>query len=229
MSDADNKQPAADVMEPVVPITHPDIEAYCEGLTTPEPELLQELVTSTYDVMAWPGKLSGRLVGRTLKLLAGLLQARNVLEIGMFTGYSGLSLAEALPDDGQITCCETNPRAIEFAQTFFDRSPHGHKITPLFGNAMETVPTLDESYDLVFIDADKRNYFNYLKLTEPKVRDGGLIIIDNALWKGQVLQPEDVRDEAIDAMNRYIVESPVLENVFLPIADGLNVIRKRTI
>ena len=229
MSDADKKQPAADVIEPVVTITHPDIEAYCESLTTPEPELLQELVTSTYDVMAWPGKLSGRLVGRTLKLLAGLLRARHVLEIGMFTGYSALSLAEALPDDGKVTCCETNPRAIEFAQTFFDRSPHGHKITPLFGNAMETVPTLDETYDLVFIDADKRNYFNYLKLTEPKVRDGGLIIIDNALWKGQVLNPEDVRDEAIDAMNRYIANSPTLENVFLPIADGLNVIRKQTI
>ncbi|MGY0215788.1 O-methyltransferase [Endozoicomonadaceae bacterium StTr2] len=228
MSDAEARQPQPQTIEPAVDITHPEIEAYCESLTTPEPELLQELVTSTYDVMAWPGKLSGRLVGRTLKLLAGLLQARNVLEIGMFTGYSALSLAEALPDDGKVTCCETNPKAIEFAQTFFDRSPHGHKITPLFGNAMETVPTLDQTYDLVFIDADKRNYFNYLKLTEPKVREGGLIIIDNALWKGNVLNPEDVRDQAIDEMNRYIAESPVLENVFLPIADGLNVIRKVT-
>ena len=148
------------------------IEDYAFQSTSAEPELLQELIDETNKNMGWPQKLSGRLVGRTLKFLAQLHQPKNVLEIGMFTGYSALSIAEGMPDDGKIICCETNPRAIEFAQTFFDRSPHGHKIEVIFGKAIETIETLDMELDFTFIDADKRNYLNYYRTNVCGIREG---------------------------------------------------------
>lgn len=210
-------------------LVNPDIERYCSDMTGEEPELLKELIEATNREMDYPIKLSGKQVGRTLTLLTAVSQARSVLEIGMFTGYSALSMAEALPDDGQVICCESNPRAIKFAQKFFDRSPHGKKISVHFGPALDTIATLRDSFDIVFIDADKRNYFNYLKATLPLVNDGGLIIIDNALWQGQVLDPQDDKDRAIDDMNRFIHDSDALENCFLSVRDGLNVVRKKPV
>ncbi len=207
-------------------LVKPDIERYCSDMTSEEPELLKELIETTNREMDYPIKLSGKQVGRTLKLLTAISQARTVLEIGMFTGYSALSMAEGLPEDGKVVCCESNPRAIEFAKRFFDRSPHGKKIEVHFGQALNTIATLKQSFDIVFIDADKRNYFNYLKATLPLVNDGGLIIIDNALWQGQVIDPQDDKDRAIDDMNRFIHESDTLENCFLSVRDGLNVVRK---
>ncbi|MCL6417316.1 class I SAM-dependent methyltransferase [Aestuariirhabdus sp. Z084] len=208
-------------------LVHPDIERYCSAMTSDDPALLQELIDATNQEMAYPIKLSGKLVGRTLNMLTRISGARNILEIGMFTGYSALSMAEALPDGGRIICCESNPRAIKFAQSFFDRSPHGKKIEVRFGKALDTIESLQPSFDLVFIDADKRNYFNYLKATLPLVNSGGLIIIDNALWQGQVLDPQDEKDRAIDEMNQFIHDSDLLENCFLSVRDGLNVVRKR--
>ncbi|RRJ85433.1 methyltransferase [Aestuariirhabdus litorea] len=208
-------------------LVDPEIERYCSAMTSDEPPLLQELVETTNREMAYPIKLSGKLIGRTLNMLTRISGARSILEIGMFTGYSALSMAEALPDDGRVLCCESNPRAISFAQGFFDRSPHGHKIEVRFGKALDTIAELEESFDIVFIDADKRNYFNYLKATLPLVNRGGLIIIDNALWQGQVLNPQDEKDQAIDDMNRFIHASDELENCFLTLRDGLNLVRKR--
>ena len=202
------------------------VEDYAFQSTTPEPELLQELIDETNKNMGWPQKLSGRLVGRTLKFLAQLHQPKNVLEIGMFTGYSALSIAEGMPDDGKIICCETNPRAIEFAQTFFDRSPHGHKIEVIFGKAIETIETLDMELDFTFIDADKRNYLNYYRKALEMTRPGGLIVVDNMLWSGKVLQPESDIDDVLVDLNKEIAADPNVENIFLTVRDGMNVIRK---
>jgi caffeoyl-CoA O-methyltransferase len=202
------------------------VEDYAFQSTTPEPALLQELIDETNKNMGWPQKLSGRLVGRTLKLLAQLHQPKNVLEIGMFTGYSALSIAEGMPEDGKIICCETNPRAIEFAQTFFDRSPHGHKIEAIFGKAIETIETLDMELDFTFIDADKRNYLNYYRKVLEMTRPGGLIILDNMLWSGKVLQPESDIDDVLVDLNKEIAADPNVENLFLTVRDGMNVVRK---
>lgn len=202
------------------------VEDYAFQSTTSEPELLQELIDETNKNMGWPQKLSGRLVGRTLKLLAQLHQPKNVLEIGMFTGYSALSIAEGMPEDGKIICCETNPRAIDFAKTFFDRSPHGHKIEVIFGKAIETIETLDMELDFTFIDADKRNYLNYYHKVLEMTRPGGLIILDNMLWSGKVLQPESDIDDILVDLNKEIAADPNVENLFMTIRDGMNVVRK---
>lgn len=205
---------------------HDAIDNYCVETTQPEPDLLLELVEKTYTDMGYPNKLSGRTIGRALKLLAKIHQPKHALEIGMFTGYSALSIAEGMPEDGSLICCETNPRAIEFAQQFFDRSPFGNKITPIFGPALETLQTLDGPLDFVFIDADKRNYLNYYEAVVPLVRSGGLIVIDNSIWQGRVLSPVENSDIAVNAMNKRIAEDPRVENVHLHVRDGLNLVIK---
>ena len=205
---------------------HEAIDNYCVETTQAEPDLLLELVEKTYSDMGYPNKLSGRTIGRTLKLLTKIHQPKRALEIGMFTGYSALSIAEGMPEDGSLTCCETNPRAIEFAQSFFDRSPFGHKITPIFGPALETIESLEGPLDFVFIDADKRNYLNYYEAVVPLVRSGGLIVIDNSIWQGRVLSPEENSDVAVDAMNKGIATDPRVENVHLHVRDGLNLVIK---
>src|SRR5690554_246392 len=202
------------------------IEDYAFVNTHAEPALLQELIDQTNLNMGWPQKLSGRLVGRTLKMLSALVQPKQALEIGMFTGYSALSIAEGMPADGKLICCETNPRAIEFAQSFFDRSEHGHKIEVIFGRALDTLETLDLELDFTFIDADKRNYLNYYERVKRMTRPGGLIILDNVLWSGKVVQPESEIDDILVETNRRIAADPEVENVFLTVRDGLNVVRK---
>ena len=207
-------------------IVNEAIEDYAFISTTAEPALLQELIDATNENMGWPQKLSGRLVGRTLKMLVALAQPRVALEIGMFTGYSALSIAEAMPDDGRLICCETNPRAIEFAQGFFDRSEHGHKIEVIFGRALDTLQTLDLELDFSFIDADKRSYMAYYQRVKAITRPGGLIVLDNMLWSGKVLQPESDIDDTLVELNRCIAEDPDVENIFLTVRDGINVVRK---
>ena len=202
------------------------IEDYAFLVTGEEPALLQELIDQTNLNMGWPQKLSGRLVGRTLKMLAALKQPKRALEIGMFTGYSALSIAEGMPQDGKIICCETNPRAIDFAKTFFERSEHGHKIDVIFGRALDTLDTLEGPFDFTFIDADKRNYMNYYLKVKELTEPGGLIILDNVLWSGKVLQPESEIDDVLVECNQFIADDPEVENVFLTVRDGLNVVRK---
>ncbi len=202
------------------------IEDYAFLVTGEEPPLLQELIDQTNLKMGWPQKLSGRLVGRTLKMLSALKQPKRALEIGMFTGYSALSIAEGMPQDGKIICCETNPRAIDFAKTFFDRSEHGHKIDVIFGRALDTLETLEGPFDFTFIDADKRNYMNYYLKVKELTEPGGLIILDNVLWSGKVLQPESDIDDVLVECNQFIADDPDVENVFLTVRDGLNVVRK---
>ncbi|WCN09697.1 O-methyltransferase [Marinomonas mediterranea] len=206
---------------------HSLLDNYCSDTTQSEPDLLVELIEKTHSDMGYPNKLSGKTVGRTLKLLAKLASPKRALEIGMFTGYSALSIAEGMADDGELICCETNPRAIEFAQRFFDRSPYGHKIQAKFGPALETIQSLTGDFDFVFIDADKRNYLNYYEAVVPLVRSGGLIVIDNSLWQGRVLEPIENSDIAVDAANKRVLNDERVENVHLNVRDGLNLIVKR--
>ncbi|MEL0635673.1 class I SAM-dependent methyltransferase [Marinomonas sp. TI.3.20] len=202
------------------------LDNYCIDTTQSEPDLLIELVDKTYSDMGYPNKLSGKIIGRTLKILTTIKQPKRALEIGMFTGYSALSIAEGMPSDGEIICCETNPRAIEFAQSFFDRSPHGYKIKTIFGPGLDTIQSLEGLFDLVFIDADKRNYLNYYEAVLPLVSKGGLIIIDNSLWQGRVLDPKENSDIAVNDLNQLIAQDNRVENVHLNVRDGLNLVVK---
>jgi caffeoyl-CoA O-methyltransferase len=208
-------------------IVDKDIEKYAFDRTAPEPELLRRLTEETYARMKWPGMLTGRLEGRLLKLLASLSGARRVLEIGTFTGYSALSLAEGLPEDGRVVTCEIEPANAEFARRYFEASPHGKKIEIKLGAALDTLKTLAGPFDLAFIDADKENYPAYYERVMELIRPGGLILVDNTLWSGRVLQPEDAESRAIDAVNARIASDARVENVLLTVRDGLQVVRKR--
>ena len=204
----------------------PAIEQYCHDLTGGESEILQALAKATDERTCYPGNLSGRVVGQTLKMLVQITCSRRVLEIGMFTGYAALSMAEGMPFDGIVYACETNPRAIDIAEEFFDQTSHGSKIKILFGRAIDTIKTIKEPLDLVFIDADKKQYPDYVELVLPMLNEGGLIVIDDALWKGRVLDPKDERDQVISALNLYIKNHAQLDNILLPVRHGLNIIRK---
>ncbi|RJS26049.1 methyltransferase [Corallococcus sp. H22C18031201] len=204
-----------------------DIEAYAEAHTEHVSPLLEELRELTYAEVASPHMQVGRMEGTFLRLLVALLQARRVLEIGTFTGYSALCMAEALPEDGELITCDLNPSVAEVARRFFARSPHGHKVHLRLGPALETLRTLKGPFDLAFIDADKGNYAAYYDAVLPLVRPGGLVVADNVLWSGRVLQPESAQDHAIVAFNQKVAADPRVEKVMLTVRDGLLLARKR--
>lgn len=203
------------------------LQNYAQLHSTPEPDPLPDLVTATRSRMLYPQMLTGHLEGRLLKLLVQLMNARYVLEVGTFTGHATLCMAEGLPEEGRLLTCEMDPEAIAMAQKFFNQSPHGRKITILPGPALETIPTLKPGFDLAFLDADKREYGSYYELILPRLKPGGLLCVDNALWYGKVINPQDKDTVAIDALNKRVREDPRVESVLLPIADGLHLVRKK--
>ncbi len=203
-----------------------DIEDYAFAHTRPEPDLLTELAEFTRREMELPQMLTGRLEGRFLKMLVAISGARRILEIGMFTGYSALSMAEAMPSDGRIITCDIDPVSEKVAKSFFARSPYGDRISIAMGPALETIAGLEGSLDLVFLDADKENYPEYYEAVLPKVRSGGLIVVDNCLWSGAVLAPEEESDQAIADLNSRVASDQRVENVILTVRDGINLIRK---
>src|ERR1700747_1555369 len=164
------------------------VEQFAEQHSDPETDLYARLREETYRVMKNPQMQVGVLEGRFLKMLVRLTGARNILEIGMFTGYSTLMIAEALPDDGRLITCEINPEAEAIARRYFAESPHGNKITIRMGPALDTIKTLTGPLDLIFIDADKPNYSNYYEACLPLLKPGGLIVGDNVLWSGKVVE-----------------------------------------
>ncbi len=189
--------------------------------------LFEQLREATYAEMKSPGMQVGKLEGSFLRMLVRLTRAEKVLEIGMFTGYSGLMLAEGLPDDGQLITCDIDPKAEAMASRFFAKSPHGKKIQIRMGPALETIATLTGPFDLVFIDADKENYARYYDAVLPLVRQGGLIVADNTLWSGKVLDPKAETDKAIVAFNEKVLKDPRVEKVQLTVRDGMTLIYKR--
>lgn len=208
-------------------ITDPKIQDYAEKMSTPESDLLRDLREYTAREMEYSEMLCGPLVGNLLAMLVRLGGARRVLEIGTFTGYSALWMAQALPDEGELVTCDYNERYEAIARRYFERSPHGHKIRMLMGPALETIDELKGSYDLVFVDADKLNYSRYYDRLLPVTREGGVMVIDNVFWSGEVLEPGDDESRAIDRMNRTISADERVDQLMLTLRDGLTVLRKR--
>jgi caffeoyl-CoA O-methyltransferase len=203
------------------------IEAYAEAHTTSPDPLLAELADETRATMSSPQMLTGTIEGRFLELLVFASGARRVLEIGTFTGYSALSMAAALPDDGRLDTCDIEPTHVEVARRYIARSPHGSKITIHLGPALDTIAQLDGDFDLVFIDADKPNYASYFEAVLPRLSERGLIAIDNTLWSGRVLAPEDDHSVAIAALNDRIVADERVVAVQLTVRDGVTLVRRR--
>ena len=208
-----------------------EIQDYANRFTSLQNELLEELSQKTYSERADKNMLSGFYQGRALSMISQLLKPRRVLEIGTYMGFSALCLAEGLTEDGKIITLDMQPETHAVAKDFFARSDFANQIDALLGDATKIIPTLDETFDLVFIDADKPNYSNYFDLVFPKLRIGGLVVADNVLWSGTVLNVEkgtetDESCVALHEFNRKILADERVSNVLLTIRDGLMVIRK---
>ena len=204
-----------------------NIEAYADAHCTPESPLFAELATVTRARTTQPQMMVGHTEGLLLKFLVRMTGAKRVLEIGTFTGYSTLAMAEGLPDDGSIVTCDIDPDATAIARSFWDRSPHGRKITLELAPALDTIATLAGPLDFVFIDADKTNYIRYWDACVPKMRPGGALAADNVLWSGRVLDPKEPDDRALAAFNEHVLRDTRVELVMLPIRDGITLAVKR--
>lgn len=211
----------------MIPFVPEHIEAYAEAHSTPETELFKELAAATRAQTTQPQMMVGHLEGMFLKLLVVLTKAKRVLEVGTFTGYSALCMAEGLPEGGRIITCDVDPKATTIARSFWARSPHGAKIDLKLAPALDTIATLDEPIDLVFIDADKQNYVRYWDACVPKVRSGGVLLADNVLWSGAVLDPKTDDDKALARFNQHVLHDDRVQMVMLPIRDGVSVAVKR--
>jgi caffeoyl-CoA O-methyltransferase len=210
-----------------VPVTDPAIERYCEEHTTPPAEALQRLARETHEQLEFPQMLTGAIEGRLLQMLVWASGAARVLEIGTFSGYSALSMAAALPDGGRIVTCEISEKHAEFAQRHIDASPYADRIEVRLGPALDTIAGLDGPFDLVFIDADKTGYAGYFEATLPKLAPRGLIVIDNTLWGGDVLDPagDDENGRALAALNDRLAKDDRVVTVQLPVRDGVTLVR----
>jgi caffeoyl-CoA O-methyltransferase len=203
------------------------VEAYAEAHTTPPDPLLAALAEETRGTMSAPQMLTGTIEGRFLELLVFASGARRVLELGTFTGYSALSMAAALPDGGRIDTCDIEPRHVEVARRYIAQSPHGSKITIHLGPALDTIARLEGEFDLVFIDADKPNYASYYDAVLPRLSARGIVAIDNTLWSGRVLDPQDEPTRAIAALNDRIAADERVVAVQLTVRDGVTLVRRR--
>lgn len=204
-------------------------EDYAAQHTSAEDSLLQSIATETYECHAQPHMLSGHVQGRFLSLISKLIQPKYILEIGTFTGYSALCMAEGLKFDGQLHTIELRKEDATISQKYFEQSEYGSKIILHRGNAKEIIPTLPHLWDLVFIDADKTGYIEYYELVLPQLSPGGLIIADNVLFHGEILtHPITGKNAlAIEAFNKHIQNDPRVEQVLLTVRDGLLLIKKK--
>ena len=209
----------------------PDLAQYAEAHTSPEPETLRQLNRETHAKVLSPRMLSGHLQGRVLALLSHLLRPMRVLEIGTYTGYSALCLAEGLAEGGKVITLDVNEELERMVRSYVEKAGMADRVDFRIGHAADLIPQLDETFDLVFIDADKANYGLYYDLVFDKVRPGGIIVADNVLWSGKVVQPEAAKKDkelrAILAFNARIQGDDRVENVLLPLRDGLMVVRKK--
>lgn len=204
-----------------------EAERYATEYTTPMSDLLEEVERFTLTETVLPSMLTGRVQGRFLQLVVQLLGAKRIVEIGTLTGYSALAMAEALPHDGRLITVDHHPAYAMIAQDFFDRSPSGHKITLRIGKGLDILKSLpDAGTDLVFIDADKRNYIAYYEESLRILRDGGLMLVDNTLWHGKIFNPQDEPSRAVVEFNDMVKADNRVEKLFLTIRDGIYLIRK---
>jgi len=203
-------------------ILDPKLADYVERLTSPHEPLLAELSDGTRDELGSEAMLSGPIAGRLLELLVWFGRPQRVLEIGTFSGHSALSMAAALPDGGRLDACELDETRAAFAQRYFDRSPYGSRITLHVGPALETIHGLDGTFDFVFVDADKEGYVDYYEAVLPRLSERGLIIADNTLYGGQVLEGEG----PIVRFNEHVASDPRSVQVLLSVRDGMTLIRR---
>lgn len=209
-------------------IVNPGIEEYCTKHSSPVGSLLHEIERFTRMKVQMPDMISGAYQGRVLSMISQLLQPKRILEIGTFTGYATLCLANGLNEDGLIYTIDKNEELEDDVRSFFEKSGLQSQIRYLIGNALDIIPDIDETFDLIFLDADKKNYSYYLSLIVPKLRKGGLLITDNVLWKTRVLSDKmDSDTAAIHNFNQLVLQHSELEVVILPVRDGLSLARKK--
>jgi caffeoyl-CoA O-methyltransferase len=207
----------------------PEIEAYALQCTSDESELLNKINRDTHINVLQPRMLSGAFQGRLLSMLSHMVNPVFILEIGTYTGYSALCLAEGLTKNGKLLTIDINEELETRCRSFFDESQYAQQIDMKIGDALEIIPSIQEEIDLVFIDADKANYSNYFELCLPKIRTGGFMIVDNVLWSGKVLQEakaNDIDTEALQIFNEKLKNDSRVSQVLLPVRDGLTLIRK---
>ncbi|GAB3750715.1 O-methyltransferase [Spirosoma pomorum] len=206
------------------------LTAYSEAHTSPESDLLRQLDRDTRAHIMAPRMLSGHLQGRFLSMISWMIRPRRILELGTYTGYSALCLAEGLADDGRLITIDQNEELEEFARSYWAKSPLNDRIDLRIGQAADIIPTLPDTFDLVFIDADKRNNKVYYDLVFEKLRPGGFLLIDNVLWSGKVIdtvKPNDLDTISVVEFNDFIQQDPRVDNVLLPVRDGITIVRKR--
>jgi caffeoyl-CoA O-methyltransferase len=207
-----------------------DLSDYCENNTSPESEVLSNLNRETHLKVVSPRMLSGHLQGRFLSFISKLQQPKLIIEIGTYTGYSALCLAEGLHPNGKLISIDVNEETSSFAKSFIAKTEYADKIELVLADAKEYVGTINNPIDLVFIDADKKNYLAYYHLVIDKLNKGGLIIADNVLWSGKITMPESAMDRetlALHQFNQFVQQDTRVENILLPIRDGLMVVRKK--
>ena len=207
-----------------------DLDNYVVAHSEQEPELLQQLTRETYQKILQPIMLSGPYQGRVLSIISKLVKPTKLLELGTFTGYSTLCLAEGMTASGELHTIDINEELVDFQRKYFDKSEFGSQIFQHTGSALDIIPTLDLTFDLVFIDADKPNYCNYFHLIIDKLNSGGIILSDNVLWHGKVVEPLDKKDISTKAVldyNTLLKNDERIETVLLPIRDGLTISRKK--
>ncbi len=203
------------------------IQHYAEQHTSSEGDLLKKIDRDTHVKVMMPRMLSGHLQGRVLSMISHMIRPQRILEIGTYTGYSAVCLAEGLQENGKLITIDINEELEDRVRNYFADSPYSKKIEYKIGNAVEVIPSLNETFDLVFIDADKERYSVYFDLVIEKVRSGGFILADNVLWSGKVLDTKPDKDtRAILEFNKKIQDDPRVENVLLPIRDGIMLMRK---
>ncbi len=205
-----------------------ELENYVAVHSENEPELLAQLNRETHQKILQPRMLSGHFQGRVLSMLSKIIHPKHILEIGTYTGYAALCLAEGLAENGTLDTIDVNEELVDFQKKYFDASAYKDQIFQHLGNALEIIPTLHKKFDLVFIDADKDNYINYFNIIVPMMNKGGIILSDNVLWSGKVLEelnPKDKSTKVLLEYNQLLKEDPRVETVLLPIRDGLTVSR----
>lgn len=208
----------------------PELSRYCESHSSDESDILKQLNRETHLKVVSPRMLSGHLQGRFLSLLSKLQRPGLIVEIGTYTGYSALCLAEGLAENGRLISIDVNEETSAFARSFIQKTAYASQIELVLGDAKTYIPTIQQSIDLVFIDADKKNYLNYFHLVIDKLKPGGLIIADNVLWSGKITIPESAMDRetlALHEFNKFVQQDARVENILLPVRDGLMVIQKK--
>jgi caffeoyl-CoA O-methyltransferase len=202
-----------------------EIVQYCNRHTTEESSILRELVKKTESELQYSDMICGPRVGELLKLLIRMSGAKRILEIGTFTGYSAIKMADALPVNGELITLELNQCYQKISEQFFKRDPYCKIIKQVMGDAISTIDSLSGEFDLVFIDADKALYPEYYQKARPKLKKGGIFVVDNTLWNGEVLHPDDPKSHAINRLNNLIQSDPDMQNVMLPVRDGVLIAR----